>query len=535
MVEELSPRTSTSRPPTRSSARRWPAPRAWSRRCATRCSPAASGSAPCWRSRPARASARRPSGCCPRPRRSSWSTPTRSSTTTCRRWTTTTCAAGRPTCHVLFGEDTAILAGDALFAEAVRLVAERQPGGAGRAASGCCWSSAGPPGSGGMVGGQYLDLRDAGQRVGRRAAAGARAQDRPPDRRAPCTAPWCSRARRPPVDAALRSFARELGLLFQIVDDILDVEGSEAALGKAVGADARMGKITYVSIHGLEGARRLAGEAHARALRGARRPARAQRGPRGHHRPHLRPPALIPPAARGSGAHAVVWGRFARRTRSIRPPPRQELHRASPPARPRARHGHLPGQEAADQARAALPLHAHARAARDLQPGVSRLRAHPRVRARLPQADVGGGVPARGRGGRRADRQHPGRRADDPQGDRRDRQRDHRAGPLRLHVHQRHAHESRVRAHPADRVTSPSSCTSTACARCTTTPSTATGVFDKATAHMREAIELGYRVCTNTTIYRGVPAEEYVRAVRVPQGDGRRGLHHRRRASTTSR
>jgi geranylgeranyl diphosphate synthase type II len=69
-----------------------------------------------------------------------------------------------------------------------------------------------------------------------------------------------------PVDTALRRFARELGLLFQIVDDILDVEGSEAALGKAVGADARMGKITYVSTHGIEGARRLAGEAHSRAL-----------------------------------------------------------------------------------------------------------------------------------------------------------------------------------------------------------------------------------------------------------------------------
>ncbi len=70
----------------------------------------------------------------------------------------------------------------------------------------------------------------------------------------------------PAVDQALRQFARELGLLFQIVDDILDVEGSEADLGKAVGADARQGTITYVSAHGLEEARRLAGEAHARAL-----------------------------------------------------------------------------------------------------------------------------------------------------------------------------------------------------------------------------------------------------------------------------
>ena len=68
------------------------------------------------------------------------------------------------------------------------------------------------------------------------------------------------------MDQALRRFARELGLLFQIVDDILDVEGSEEDLGKAVGADERMGKVTYVSAHGLEGARRQASEAHARAL-----------------------------------------------------------------------------------------------------------------------------------------------------------------------------------------------------------------------------------------------------------------------------
>jgi geranylgeranyl diphosphate synthase, type II len=69
----------------------------------------------------------------------------------------------------------------------------------------------------------------------------------------------------PAVEAVYRAFARELGLLFQIVDDILDVAGSEEELGKAVGADARRGKVTYVSFHGLEGARRLAAEAHARA------------------------------------------------------------------------------------------------------------------------------------------------------------------------------------------------------------------------------------------------------------------------------
>jgi geranylgeranyl diphosphate synthase type II len=69
---------------------------------------------------------------------------------------------GRPTCHKLFGEDTAILAGDALFAEAVRLVAERQPGGPA-VRLGILLEISRATGVGGMVGGQYLDLKDAGR------------------------------------------------------------------------------------------------------------------------------------------------------------------------------------------------------------------------------------------------------------------------------------------------------------------------------------------------------------------------------------
>ena len=60
--------------------------------------------------------------------------------------------------------------------------------------------------------------------------------------------------------------AIELGLLFQIVDDILDVAGDEDELGKAVGADERQGKVTYVSFYGLARARELASESHLRAV-----------------------------------------------------------------------------------------------------------------------------------------------------------------------------------------------------------------------------------------------------------------------------
>ncbi len=171
---------------------------------------------------------------------------------------------GRPTCHKLFGEDTAILAGDALFAEAVRLVAEQQPGGA-QVRVGILLEISRATGVGGMVGGQYLDLKDAASAS---PEALRRVHSLKTGRLMSC-AVNCAIVLgqpEPAVGDALRGYARELGLLFQIVDDILDVAGTEVDLGKAIGADARQNKITYVSTHGLDGARRLAGEAHARAL-----------------------------------------------------------------------------------------------------------------------------------------------------------------------------------------------------------------------------------------------------------------------------
>ena len=171
---------------------------------------------------------------------------------------------GRPTCHKLFGEDTAILAGDALFAEAVQLVAEHQPGTA-EVRVGILREISRATGVAGMVGGQYLDLKDAGLES---PDALRRVHALKTGRLMSCAVHCALVLVEPPpaIDGALRRFAKELGLLFQIVDDILDVEGSEADLGKAVGADARQGKITYVSVHGLEEARRLAGEAYERAL-----------------------------------------------------------------------------------------------------------------------------------------------------------------------------------------------------------------------------------------------------------------------------
>jgi geranylgeranyl diphosphate synthase type II len=75
---------------------------------------------------------------------------------------------------------------------------------------------------------------------------------------------------------AFRHFAAELGVLFQIVDDILDVTGTDDALGKPQGSDERHGKVTYVTQYGLDGAREMAAESHRNA-----RAALAQAAPGG--------------------------------------------------------------------------------------------------------------------------------------------------------------------------------------------------------------------------------------------------------------
>jgi geranylgeranyl diphosphate synthase, type II len=77
-----------------------------------------------------------------------------------------------------------------------------------------------------------------------------------------------------------RAFAAELGVLFQIVDDILDVTGTDADLGKPRGSDERHGKLTYVSQYGLDGARAMAAESH-RSARAALARAAGEGGPAG--------------------------------------------------------------------------------------------------------------------------------------------------------------------------------------------------------------------------------------------------------------
>jgi geranylgeranyl diphosphate synthase, type II len=172
---------------------------------------------------------------------------------------------GRPTCHVKYGEAIAILAGDGLYAEAFRHLLHEQQGDPAKLLEAAAELAA-ATGVNGMVGGQYVDVRNLvpdGEvslrrlhelKTGRLIAAsvecvllltsGSSASTRLPD---------------------FRAFAAELGVLFQIVDDILDVTGTEDALGKPQGSDERHGKLTYVSQYGVDGARRMAADSHRHA------------------------------------------------------------------------------------------------------------------------------------------------------------------------------------------------------------------------------------------------------------------------------
>jgi geranylgeranyl diphosphate synthase type II len=169
---------------------------------------------------------------------------------------------GVPTCHVMFGEDIAILAGDGLFAEAFRLITDRQQGDAGlvvAALSEVAWAT----GVQGMVGGQYMDVAATASRDDELRLLHSLKTGRLIEAAVAGAAILCGVS-----GAALelyRAFAREIGLLFQIVDDILDVDGETVELGKTAGKDARLDKTTYVSRFGLDRARELATESHERA------------------------------------------------------------------------------------------------------------------------------------------------------------------------------------------------------------------------------------------------------------------------------
>lgn len=169
---------------------------------------------------------------------------------------------GRPTCHKAFDEATALLAGDALQTLAFDWLATQGPAdlpAAARLAMVRCLASA--AGSLGMAGGQAIDLGAVGRQLN--AAEVEQMHRLKTGALLTCSIELAGHAAPglAPQDAArLRSFGEHLGLAFQIVDDLLDVEGDPALLGKATGADAARDKPTYPAAVGVPAARAKAAE-----------------------------------------------------------------------------------------------------------------------------------------------------------------------------------------------------------------------------------------------------------------------------------
>ena len=157
---------------------------------------------------------------------------------------------GKPSCHKAFGEATALLAGDLLLTEAFEVIAAALAHGAGSA---------------GMVLGQELDLRYESQPVGEETLRLVHRNK---------TGALINAAIQMGAAAAeggeedcrrLEQFAYDLGLVFQIVDDVLDVTSTSEELGKPVGSDAENNKTTFSTLYGPEGAMELAQKINAEA------------------------------------------------------------------------------------------------------------------------------------------------------------------------------------------------------------------------------------------------------------------------------
>jgi geranylgeranyl pyrophosphate synthase len=181
---------------------------------------------------------------------------------------------GRPTTHVVYGEGLAILAGDGLLTEAFAVLAHEPPQDADGARRRLQMVNvlAQAAGAVGMVGGQGIDLAAAGRVPGRTLPpAGAATLEDMHSRktgaliRAAATLGAVSLDADTETLSAVDDYARDLGLAFQIVDDILDVEGTPEALGKTPGKDAAAGKPTFPAVYGLAESRALAAECVRRA------------------------------------------------------------------------------------------------------------------------------------------------------------------------------------------------------------------------------------------------------------------------------
>jgi geranylgeranyl diphosphate synthase type II len=179
---------------------------------------------------------------------------------------------GKPTSHVVFGEAIAILAGDALLTHAFHVLATASgnhgtPGtseGERRLRAVALLAEA--AGMNGMIGGQVIDLESEGKGIDEQTI------DQIHQKKTGALMEGAARLGAVMGGGdddqieTLGRFGRDVGLAFQIVDDLLDVEGDAATLGKSAGKDLKAGKATYPSVHGIENARSRAKELAQRAV-----------------------------------------------------------------------------------------------------------------------------------------------------------------------------------------------------------------------------------------------------------------------------
>ena len=182
---------------------------------------------------------------------------------------------GRPTAHVVYGEGLAILTGDALLTEAFRILTRwpetNEPAMMARKLR-VAERMALAAGAAGMVGGQVIDLQVVGQIVTGKEPGSARTTELDAEAlrgmherktgaliRAAVFAGTIMGGGSNDETAIVDQYARHLGLGFQIIDDILDVEGAPGELGKTAGKDTAAGKLTYPSMFGVAESRRMAG------------------------------------------------------------------------------------------------------------------------------------------------------------------------------------------------------------------------------------------------------------------------------------
>jgi farnesyl diphosphate synthase len=163
---------------------------------------------------------------------------------------------GKPTVHIAFDEATAMLAGDALQAEAFQAIAEAPIEAGTRAA--LMAELAAAAGTRGMCGGQAIDLAAVGSSMSRAELEQMHGMKTGALLRAAVRMGALAGAADPAVLAPLDRYAHAVGLAFQVVDDVLDVEATSQDLGKTAGKDAQQGKPTYVSMLGLSAARQWA-------------------------------------------------------------------------------------------------------------------------------------------------------------------------------------------------------------------------------------------------------------------------------------